>query len=402
MSHSKERAEKVCLNCGAHIHGRYCQVCGQENIEPKETVWGLITHFTYDITHFDGKFFSTVKSLITKPGFLSQEYIKGRRASYLHPIRMYVFTSAFFFIIFFSFFNPASFVSGVKDTEAQLKELTDAREELTQNLTLTRDSVKTTAINRSISHMDVSIAQLQKTVADKKIEDSLELVNASKELDSLGNHIPGLKAVSRRLDSAGRKKTVYKEKGRNTGLSLEDLPYHSLMAYDSVQKELPEDKRDSWLQSGIIRKNIGIAKKANNNKQETLALYVEKFMHTIPQVLFVSLPVFALLLLMLYARRSHYYVDHGIFTIHLYCATFIFLLVYFGINKLETMSGWKWLKYVNVVLMIGIFFYLYKAMRKFYRQGRIKTILKFIILNIASFFVFLILSVILFVLSLIQ
>ena len=45
LSHSKERKEKNCLNCNTEVQGRYCHVCGQENIEPKETVWGLVTHF---------------------------------------------------------------------------------------------------------------------------------------------------------------------------------------------------------------------------------------------------------------------------------------------------------------------------------------------------------------------
>ncbi|HEX4852390.1 MAG TPA: DUF3667 domain-containing protein, partial [Puia sp.] len=92
MSHSKERSEKICLNCNATIYGRYCHVCGQQNIEPKQSVWHLITHFFYDITHFDGKFFVTLKDLLIKPGFLSREYMIGRRMSYLDPIRMYIFT----------------------------------------------------------------------------------------------------------------------------------------------------------------------------------------------------------------------------------------------------------------------------------------------------------------------
>lgn len=103
MSHGKERKEKDCLNCGAELNGRYCHKCGQENIEPKESFLHLVNHFVEDITHFDGKFFTTLKDLLFKPGFLSKEYLKGRRASYLHPIRMYVFTSAAFFLIFFSF-----------------------------------------------------------------------------------------------------------------------------------------------------------------------------------------------------------------------------------------------------------------------------------------------------------
>lgn len=97
MSHLKERQQKNCLNCNTEVQGRYCQNCGQENIEPKETVWHLIAHFFQDITHFDGKFFSTVKYLVIRPGFLSREYMVGRRASYVNPIRMYIFTSAFSF-----------------------------------------------------------------------------------------------------------------------------------------------------------------------------------------------------------------------------------------------------------------------------------------------------------------
>ena len=107
VSHLKERKEQNCLNCHTALSGRYCHVCGQENLEPKETVWHLVQHFFNDITHFDGKFFSTVKYLLKRPGFPSSEYAKGRRASYLNPIRMYVFTSAIFFI---SSFSPPAFL----------------------------------------------------------------------------------------------------------------------------------------------------------------------------------------------------------------------------------------------------------------------------------------------------
>ena len=105
MSHLKERKEKICLNCNAAIYGRYCHVCGQENLEPQESFWHLVTHFLFDLIHFDGKFFITLKYLLFKPGFLAEEHSKGRRASYLHPIRFYIFTSAFFFLIMFSFYG---------------------------------------------------------------------------------------------------------------------------------------------------------------------------------------------------------------------------------------------------------------------------------------------------------
>jgi hypothetical protein len=84
------------------VQGRFCQVCGQENIVPKQGFWSLTRHFIYDIFHFDGKFFDTLRLLFFKPGTISKEYVLGKRMRYLDPIRMYLFTSAVFFLVFFS------------------------------------------------------------------------------------------------------------------------------------------------------------------------------------------------------------------------------------------------------------------------------------------------------------
>ena len=152
MSHLKERKEKICLNCGAEVQGRYCGVCGQENIEPKESAWHLVTHFFNDITHFDGKFFSTVKYLLLKPGFLTAEYVRGRRARYLHPIRMYVFTSAFFFLIYFSFISghdPAA-ETGIKGLQETLTNQQNELQTLRGMLTATADTSVKAAIQKSI------------------------------------------------------------------------------------------------------------------------------------------------------------------------------------------------------------------------------------------------------------
>lgn len=103
MSHYKERTKKNCLHCNAEVEGRICSICWQENIEVKETFWRIICHFFEDITHYDGKFLSTLKLLLIKSGFLPSEYLSVRRARYLQPIRLYVFTAAFFFLIFSTF-----------------------------------------------------------------------------------------------------------------------------------------------------------------------------------------------------------------------------------------------------------------------------------------------------------
>jgi len=148
MSHLPERKEKICLNCKSVIYGRYCHVCGQQNTEPKESFWGLITHFVYDITHFDGKFFATTKYLLFRPGYLATEYLRGRRASYLNPIRMYIFTSAFFFILFFTFIMKGEDEQRI--FEDQRKEWLAEKAELEQKMGIEKDSARKVELRKQI------------------------------------------------------------------------------------------------------------------------------------------------------------------------------------------------------------------------------------------------------------
>ena len=152
----------------------------------------------------------------------------------------------------------------------------------------------------------------------------------------------------------------------------------------------------------VVNKLIIYKTKYKNDGKEVGALIAEKMLHTLPQALFVSLPVFAFILWLLYTRRKFYYADHAIFGIHFYCAAFLILLLYFGINKLELTTGWKWLSALEVLVMLSIFFYLFKAMRRFYQQGMGKTILKFLFLFITFYIVVVIILVAFIMLSVVQ
>ncbi len=398
MSHSKERVEKICLNCGAVLNGRYCHVCGQENTEPRESVWGLVSHFFNDITHFDGKFFSTGKFLLTRPGFLSAEYIKGRRASYLHPIRMYVFTSAFFFIIVFSLFNPEGLIhlNGLEEHEKELTELKESGNELRDKLPDTKDTVLKAAMVRALGKIDRHVNALELQLANERKDDSARRAITRQVIDTVANNI--------NRDSGNIHITASAKKPNEPTLRVrgKKVDFDVPSAYDSVQNELPEAKRDDWFTKTVTQRTIFFRKKFKGNKQEGISLFMEKFMHNLPKALFVSLPLFALILLMLYSRRPYLYTEHAIFSIHLYCANFIFLLPVFAFNKLSNMTGWGWLQIINTIIFIGSYIYLYKAMRRFYGQGRGKTIVKFILLNIASFIFVMLLMLGFFFLSLWQ
>jgi hypothetical protein len=53
--------------------------------------------------YFDSKFFKTLIPLITKPGFLVNEYNNGKRNKYLTPVKLYFFLSFLYFFLSFNF-----------------------------------------------------------------------------------------------------------------------------------------------------------------------------------------------------------------------------------------------------------------------------------------------------------
>jgi hypothetical protein len=343
MSRLKERKEKNCLNCHIHLKGRFCHRCGQENIEPKESVWDLISHFFKDITHFDGKFFSSLKYLVTKPGFLSKEYMIGRRASYINPIRMYIFTSAIFFLVFFSFFKIDSQSVVKSDMNGKTFEQIEAM-----------DSLAFDAFTKNVNKEDGKPALAMSRERFKKYFDSS--VNAGNFQFTPGH-------------------------------------YKSKAEYDSLLHS--GKKKHNWFEKQLIYKNIEINEKFKGRKKDIFTTFLNILLHSLPQMLFMLLPLFALLLKMLYIRRKNfYYVNHGIFSIHFYIFSFIAMLVMFGLSKLNSSLHWGFISFIEGIIVLGIFFYLYKAMRNFYRQRRAKTIVKFFILCFLLFITLLILFVV--------
>lgn len=90
---------EFCLNCGTKLIDTFCHHCGQKDIPKRQTLGELLTNFISSFWSYEGKFFKTIKFLIIKPGFLATEYNAGKRESYYHPARMYVFISFVFFLL---------------------------------------------------------------------------------------------------------------------------------------------------------------------------------------------------------------------------------------------------------------------------------------------------------------
>lgn len=290
------------------LAGRYCSKCGQENLAPQQSAGHLIAHFFNDITHFDGKFFNTLKYLITQPGFLSSEYRRGRRAAYFDPVRMYIFTSAVFFLIYFSFFS-----------KTELVQFDNNRTQQNVAAGTIRSTSDSAADNQEYTTGN-SIREATSILGNNKYRDR-------KEFDSL----------------------------RKAG-----------MAHEGIFRRM------------ILNKNFLLLEKYGDDQNKFIENLKDTYKRSLPQVFFLSLPLFALFLKLLYRKRKDlFYISHVIFTIHLYVFVYITLLIKESFRLAGNTDYLAWLSYIQVFFVFIILYHGYKALKNFYGESTGKTVLKY-------------------------
>lgn len=104
----------VCPNCkfqfSADIeHTNFCPNCGQENHNPRYPIFHYVYELFESITHFDTKFWHSLKTLFLKPGTMTKHYIDNIRGRYTPPVKMFVLVLAL--NIFVTVMHEKSFIS---------------------------------------------------------------------------------------------------------------------------------------------------------------------------------------------------------------------------------------------------------------------------------------------------
>lgn len=391
MSAHKLRKEKNCLNCNALVAGRFCQVCGQENIEPDETFWQLCVHFVADLFHYDGKFFRTIRFLLLRPAFVTKEYISGRRASYLHPIRLYIFTSAVFFIFFFTVIaNPEQTDQSIQAI-TQREELSSELEELDAAYTAKLAGIKDSSERKEIKAKLLRIEQAMQILEIDSVKNLSNVEAIVKEMstgkDVTDDSAAGANADTLQFNVSGNGDSAFNVIGdKNLPATVE--------AYRLQQASLPKDRQDGWLSSWFNEKQIEINAAYKKDSKFFLKNVTDNFLHALPKMLFISLPLVAFIFHIMYLRKKHkhrQYVHHGVFTIHLYVMIFLLLFFIYSLSELKDISDWSVFGLLGNILSIAILYHIYKSMRNFYGQGRAKTIVKFFIAMILTSLVLVIL-----------
>jgi hypothetical protein len=318
------RNDKTCLNCGTSVEERYCTRCGQENVELKESFGYLVSHFFSDFTHYDSKFFITIKDLLFNPGFLTKEYMAGKRTNYLHPIRMYLFISFLYFLVVFTFND-----SGHKVEEFIAQRVSyDTKKEITDIVhnmlfTASKDTAADSRLRESVIQ-DILIAIRTDSVTDKR----------NFNIQLIGN-----------------------------------IDYKRLREYDSLQNLLPLAKKEKGVIPWLYHRWLTTI---NYYGEGTIDLMVAKTNHFVPKMMFFLLPLFGVLLKLFYNRKKYFYVDHAIFSLHFHSAVFLLFLVFAGLELLFPSLS----PYFSIMELLFALVYLVIALRNTYQQSALISVFK--------------------------
>jgi hypothetical protein len=101
--------QHVCKSCGHVFTGNYCNQCGEKVLHASDRSFKTFLNGIFKaITFADSKFIDTLWLTLARPGFISREYVEGRRVKYLNPVSLFfVLNLAYFFFPVIQLFNAS-------------------------------------------------------------------------------------------------------------------------------------------------------------------------------------------------------------------------------------------------------------------------------------------------------
>lgn len=90
-----------CANCGHRLHpwDKFCSQCGQDTLDHPPSLWEFVHEFLMHYVAFEGKLWKSLWGLLARPGFLTKEYLAGRKQRYVLPLRLILTLGLVFFLV---------------------------------------------------------------------------------------------------------------------------------------------------------------------------------------------------------------------------------------------------------------------------------------------------------------
>lgn len=348
MENEAAGTPRYCHNCHYPLppYGEYCSNCGQKYSTGKIPVWELVRDFIESVLNIDSKIFRTLGALFN-PGKLTIQYFKGHHKRYVPPLRL-------FFVMAIVHFAVLGYV-GFDELEQQVNEITERQwkkahlADFRDQLDSARQIVEAAYPNEPV--LAPALDSLERILGDSR-SDSLTLGYFVFDADSV-------KFTVKTVDISSR---------------------------DAV--EMPLDSFAATYGDGTFMSQIQLRQVAKFNRRG--GNFTQFVLGKLIWMVVLMMPALALLLKLLYIRRSHYYVEHLVFSFHYHAFAFlVFSVAFLAMDAgLSRYSGVFDEGLLLGLAFLGVLLYLFIAMRRFYRQGWFKTFVKYSIVNVSYTFIF--------------
>ncbi|MCC5872969.1 MAG: DUF3667 domain-containing protein [Gammaproteobacteria bacterium] len=339
----------------------------------------IVHDFLDTVFEYDSRIWRTLVPLYLLPGRITRDYLEGRRMRYVLPFRLFfVITVVTFLVLQWNLGDRPFDIGGVTPLQQ-----TESIEELEQEYERMRDDLRST---REELEADPQRAYGVSgvIVAERSVE----------------------RAYERRRDWLLERDAAVAE-GRPpptppSRSSLELSPEDWLFDADGIS-QLPgwfpaaaAAKLEAWIERGT--RNIA-------RLEEEPDRLIRRFFGLLPPVLFVLMPVFALLLKFFYLFHGRLYMEHVVFGLHAHSFLGLAVLMGFALQGLHgwVADGWWVLQstmgWLSTAAWWWIPIYLLLMQRHVYGQGWAMTIFKFLCIGLAYSIVLIVATVVAVVIS---
>jgi hypothetical protein len=388
-----------CENCGAPLTGEFCSQCGQHAIDYRRSIFRVVLDAADSFLNWDTKFLYSMNQLLIRPWQLTNDFNAGRRARYVHPLRLYLIASIVFFLV-------ARAINW--DSQGPIQLTAQDRTDLVASLSkmIEPDSPLTHEQRAQVELARVKLAEAQGALTG---DERAELKKVFKAY--IKSEVRKTLSTEERVKMAtmmARIPKIPEPDAQITPPVVPQPPDPSANAPATDQPPIPPvvpvptpktkapmhftvgppgEKKTPfalWLEKQV-REKIG----EDGSKAK---LFLETLRSNIPAMMLCCIPLFAFILKILYIRRGRFYVEHLVYALHihtfLYVAVIITALAVMGANRtVPALGGW-----ITGLMTIAIVVQIFLSIRRVYRQGWFMTILKFLFGGFV-YFVILVLAV---------
>jgi hypothetical protein len=336
-----------CLNCrqSLELSDLYCSYCGQLNTTKQLSLKDFFGEFIGSVFTYDSRLRYTVKDLLFKPGRITLNYVQGQRLKYANPFRFYLSVSIIYFLVqslIATFTGKPQFILEGANNRTTIDSLANRN----NNILALNDN---TTVER--------LTMISDTLVIDKPAAPLNLNKVPKEFEYISEkNLDTLAWTERTVKRIILYRKFYEaHKIQDTKIALDSLKHI-------------DNKLNRW----IYEKNDAVERVIKDPYG-----FLDYLMGKVPFFLFFFTPLFAFFFWLIYPKKNYTYIEHMVFIFHIFSFMFLALLILIIPDYFSESTAFSSILFA----LIGPF-YFYKALRNFYKQGRLITILKFVLLNI--------------------